>query len=47
MLTVIATLPLELGGLGTRVIYIDTEATFSSERCIIYGEGEGVALIDR
>ncbi|KAL5464125.1 hypothetical protein EMCRGX_G033092 [Ephydatia muelleri] len=34
MLTVIATLPLELGGLGTRVIYIDTEATFSSERLL-------------
>ena len=34
MLTVIATLPSELGGLGTKVIYIDTEATFSGERCI-------------
>lgn len=34
MLTVIATLPLQLGGIGTRVIYIDTEGTFSGERLL-------------
>ncbi|XP_061756414.1 DNA repair protein RAD51 homolog 2 isoform X3 [Nerophis ophidion] len=51
MLSVLATLPKELGGLDRSVIYIDTESAFSAERLdrleeIIISTGAGLIILD-
>ena len=35
MLSVLATLPLDKGGMDASVIYIDTEAAFSAKRSVL------------
>ncbi|KAK3742228.1 hypothetical protein QZH41_008998, partial [Actinostola sp. cb2023] len=46
MLSILATLPIDHGGLGANVIYIDTEATFSATRLVEMAESRFPNLFD-